>query len=201
MNMSNKQYEFETQIYKQFMIVAKKVSKIEYGKWQIVPDVSDPLRKFKLVGQLDNLPLTIYPSIKVKYRRKGASDQREFYQGYIYLYHNNRGNFLSKLGPRCSKKLISNINREIPILHERYRLAQEHKERILKEHQKFNESIAMIPGLKVEGEGYQQKVTLANLPPRITINCEQDEVVIDGYMPYEFFKVMCEKMGWGDTPK
>src|ERR1041385_4207986 len=41
-------HDKETQAYKLFMKIAKKVKNTEYGKWDIVPDSSDPLRKFIL---------------------------------------------------------------------------------------------------------------------------------------------------------
>ena len=44
--VETKQLERETEAYKNLMLVARRMARIEYGKWKIMPSIEDPLRKF-----------------------------------------------------------------------------------------------------------------------------------------------------------
>jgi len=218
MNQSEqqKQLEAETQAYKQFMKVAKRVSNLQYGKWKIVPNVNDPLRKFTLEKEIGWATVIYSLSMEQFYHRADYTENRYGYRaklvvsglfvrrdsitGVISPLYANMG---MRLKPRMAKKLI--LATDDVITPQFYEVVMNEDKRIneqrLQTHA-FREQLKKLQGLKVNkkknyynSDQAEYQGTIKNCP--FVINLKSSTVELEGSLLYDEFAVIVNRMGWG----
>jgi hypothetical protein len=114
--------EAETQAYKMFMRIAKKLKYLEYGKWSIVPDINEPLRKFTIEKDIGWAKIKMCLWAEQYHKRKYEGDWNNAYAyrfkiGMKGLFADNRSELVLKtsmlLKPRMVKKLLTFINERV----------------------------------------------------------------------------------------
>lgn len=204
-----KQIERETEIYKAFMKIAKKVTYLEYGKWTIVPDPADPLRKFTLNRNIGWATLKIGVYLKDTYKRGIYDyDERYDYRGmiaYTGLFATKDGTELKmisdlKVRPRVAKDLIEQVNTKIiPNFYNDILNEQTAREKAKKDIAEFMREISIVKGLK-QGErtvSYREPhAVLKDCPFELELN--RGFIQVNGRVSYQQLKVIAEKCGWGE---
>ncbi len=201
--------ETETLCYKQFMKVAKKVSYLQYGKWQIVPSAIDPLRKFTLEKDCGWVTIKLALHMDQFYHRGKYGPERygwraELTMTGIFKDMTSGREHITKLGmklkPRMAKKLIRAVDEAvIPKLHALIELENQQHITTKLEAQAFSNKVSLVNGLKIEvnKNSYDRRMVgrLSNCPFDIAI--DKDNVTMTGIFKYEDLALMAERMGWG----
>lgn len=204
-----KQIERETEIYKAFMKIAKKVTYLEYGKWTIVPDPADPLRKFTLNKNFGWATLKVGVYLKDTYKRGVYDyDQRYDYRGmiaYTGMFASKDGVELKmisnlKVRPRVAKDLIAEVNEKIiPNFYAEVMKENEARDKARKDIAEFMREISIVKGLK-QGERKQSwkepTAILKSCPLDLTL--QRGFVEVAGRLSYMQLKMIAEKCGWGE---
>lgn len=190
-----KRLERETEAYKGFMKVAKKVVNIEYGKWQISPDPTDPLRKFTLHRDIGWCTLHVRLTMGSHYHRGDYSENRHDYHGLVAftgLFRDKNSDIVLesnwKVKPRMAKKLLKLINDAvIPGFYkevEKEKAIWEEKHKVVTA---FQAELSKVKGLEVmKGKqtwGDTVYGKLPNCPFELTL--EKNRVAIQGSLTYD----------------
>ena len=204
-----KQHERETELYKAFMKIAKKVTYLEYGKWKIVPDPADPLRKFTLNKEFGWATVQVGVHLKDTYKRGVYDyDERYDYRGmisYTGLFASKDGTQLKmvsnlKIRPRLAKDLIEEVNTKIiPGFYQQVQAENESRDKAAKDIAEFMREISIVKGLKkgVRKESWREPLAeLKNCPLELQLN--RGFVEVGGRLSYMQLQAIAEKMGWGD---
>lgn len=204
-----KQIERETEIYKAFMKIAKKVSYLEYGKWKIVPDPVDPLRKFTLNKEFGWATLKVGVYLKDTYKRGVYDyDERYDYRGmisYTGLFKDKSNVELKmvsglRVRPRVAKDLIKEVNEKIiPNFYTDIFKEQEARKKANEDIAEFMREIGIVKGLK-QGErkqSWKEPTAILNGCP-IDLTLQRGFVEVSGRLSYMQLKKMAEACGWGD---
>lgn len=207
-NHEQKKLEAETAGYKMFMRVAKRISRVQYGKWQIVPDVNDPLRKFTLERDIGWATLKLCLIVEEFYHRGVDHDGRTDYRcrlGVKGLFADGRGavalNTGMKLKPRMGKKLMKAVDEVIvPKFYETVECERTERQERIDALCKFVNEIKKVRGLKHLGEREryynQPNATLDGCP--FKLNISKDGVSYSGEMSYDDLAKMAQAMKWGE---
>lgn len=212
--------ESETTAYKMFMRVAKKLRFLEYGKWKIVPDLNEPLRKFTIEKDIDwgQVKLCLYHE---EYRKRAGNytnwEDRVAYRyriGVKGLFNNHQGAHNEvivrsgmQLKPRMVKKLLEHVNTRI--IPEYYQVIENERiefESTIENNKVFKSNMDTLKGL-VSTE--QSKWNLnsrivrplngGDWPGVITSNIrlDKDDISFDMRVPYALGKKLLEVLNNG----
>lgn len=209
-NYEQKHHEDETDGYKAFLPVARKIKKIDYdSKWRIVPDMSDPLRRFTLERDIAWATLKVKIQMKSTYHRNDYSDNRYFYKPVVVV----EGLFASQgnpqsisldmvVKPRMAKKVIEAINTVvIPKFYQAIETEKKLREESRLKKSLFEHNISKIKGLKVVKSpnhwDNDLRGELSNCPIQISLREQENTVILDGEMTYDDFAKLAEHNGWG----
>lgn len=192
--------EAETYAYKKFMRVAKKISYMEYGKWQIVPDLNDPLRKFTLEKNIG------WAILKVKLYGHaywyGGNQCFKFMVAFTGLLQDKSINsYLTKSGllvkPRMAEKLLKHINDSvIPGFFQDIEKTKIVCDQESATHQAFRVNVSKVKGLKLgarDWQGYNGELKGCT----ISMVVAENGIFLRGDMTFDEFEDMRVKMGWG----
>lgn len=175
-----KQTEAETQAYKMFMRIARKLSYMEYGKWKIVPDAVEPLRKFTIEKEFDwakvKLCLVSHQFRKRKYDNYDDAYAWKFQIGLQGFFQNIHGNeVMLKTGmflkPRMVRKLLEAVNTKfIPSFYNMVETDRLEHEAKLISNKMLADNIAKLKGLiTIEKNRYDCNSYTGHLPTEPTI--------------------------------
>lgn len=146
----------EVAAHRTFIKMATRLSKVAYGIVSVSPDPADPLKK--AIGHYKGawLPITFHLRLReVVGRRSYGTDYYDRYRwepSVVARYIGTDGCYsamtLSKLGPRCVKKILTQLN----VFHENVcatakQLNELHDEEV-KKAQLLNATIAKISGVR-----------------------------------------------------
>lgn len=198
-----KHCERETEGYKMFMRVALKMQKLEYGKWKIVPDSSDPLRKFTLNRDIGWATLKLSLYAKEYYHRGVYNDSRWDYRfGIAYggLFADKNGdiqvNSGLKIRPRLARDLIEQVNNNvIPKFYDEIECNKKDIVEHLATTKLLRENMAKVPSLiKVGRTNWDARQhRLPNCP--LTIEVHPSAVEITGTIGWDELAELA-KMKW-----
>ena len=197
-------HEAETEAYKIFLVIAKKLKKIDYvSKWEIVPDVKDPCRKFTINRDIGWTTIKLQLYMKQSYHRGQYDDSRYFYKpqiqvGGLFSYQlvDQPVNMFLQLKPRVAKKIIETINTIIiPKFYKDITDEIVNREQKTIAQKEFQANINKIKGLQVIKQQWGDPIgKVPNCP--FTLKCEQNTVEFTAEMSYDDFAQMNERMGW-----
>jgi hypothetical protein len=204
-----KKMEAETLCYKQFMKIAKRVQQLQYGKWQIVPSMEDPLRKFTLEKDIGWATVQVSLYMDQTYHRGVYSSDRYFYIGKLKIsgltktYNNNSEHILlgQKIKPRMASKIITHIDDVVtPAFYAMINDYRTQQMDIATKEQQFKDRVALVPGLTIKKDIHsyynEHGGILKNCPFRITIS-NQTTVKLVQDMTFEMFAEYARQYGWG----
>lgn len=200
-----KHHERETEAYKNFLIIAKRIKAIEYDKkWVISPDPSDPLRKYIFERETPWFKLRVILRSKEYHHRWGYGGGNSGYESrYDYkFYIGFQGFFADKAGditltsnlevrPRVTKKLLDCINNKL--LPNIYTEIMKHEEQYNKAHNQqkyFDGQIAKLgrKNLKIGSE-------IMIGPLKLQLNA--DNIIIqESLIAYDKFVQLAKSQGW-----
>lgn len=205
-NTDDKKVDAETQGYKDFLRIAKKLNHLQYGKWSIEPDASDPLRKFTIVKDIGYTKVGLAVSLRQSYHR-GEYDwnKREFYVPEIIVtglssdFERQHSYFRMPLKPRMVKKIIEKIDNEVvPAFDQYVTFNRDIEDEARDKRQTFYAKIEAIKGLKLKEVKYHGlQATLTGCPYELRVDQSDATISFVNEIPLEQFKDMAEKMGWG----
>lgn len=201
--------ETETQAYKMFTRVAKKVMRLEYGKWVLHPDPSDPIRKVVLSRDIGLATLHLTVHMRDYYHRGVWDDTRWDWKATLAVgglqqktrYEDGIIRTGVKLGPRAAKKIIAYVNESvIPHFYKDVEMETARQTEMSATEKKWREDIRKIAGLKahVDPNSYDKSpVGLLKGCP-LTLKLHVNGVRIESQtIPYDEFAVMAKANGWG----
>lgn len=203
-----KKQDRETEEYKVFMQVAKKLTRLEYKQWQIVPDLNDPLRKFTVEKNIGWATLKLTLQMEDFYHRSVYDDGRYDWRGRIAvsgLFHDRNGpvilNTGMRLKPRMARKLIKAINEVIaPKFYNEIKQFGDSWDSQQQSVIAFHNELAKVNGLKQ----HKSKNTYYNSPDGKLENCPMSLTLKDkiveyaGEMSYDDLATMAQAMKWGN---
>lgn len=200
-----KKLEIETDSYKMFMRVAKRVRNLEYNKWTIEPDINDPLRKFTLNRDIGWATLKLCLVIEEFYRRGVYNGNRYDYRcrvGVQGLFQDKRGTIVLNTGmkvrPRMAIKLVTTINEVIiPKFYEAVEHEATQRQERINALSAFSKEISKVKGLEHIPNTYYGGATgkLVNCPFKLTLN--NDKVELEGALSYDDLAKFAEANKWG----
>jgi hypothetical protein len=187
-----------------FMRVALKMQKLEYGKWKIVPDSNDPLRKFTLNRDIGWATLKLSLYAKEYYHRGNYSDTRwdyEFGIAYGGLFADKNGDILVnsglKIRPRLARDLIEQINTSvIPNFYNEIENKKKEMVQKLEVTKCLRDNISKLPDLeRVRGYSWGGNYyKLPNCP--LQIDCQTSSVEVSGNLGYDELVKIANVLGW-----
>jgi hypothetical protein len=210
------QIESETQAYKVFMRVAKRIKHLEYGKWNIVPDPQEPLRRFTLEKTFDwaKIKLLLYACQYLK-RNYDYSNYDNMYAwrykiGIQGFFRNSNGELLAKTGillkPRMAKKLLALVNNTfIPAFYTEVDITRKEFENKIMTNRILSDNITKLKGLiTIEKHRYTPDMYVGSMPSDATvtwpgiktsdIELRKDEVNINLTTTYDKAKKILEML-------
>lgn len=205
--VETKQLERETEAYKNLMLVARRMARIEYGKWKIMPSIEDPLRKFTVERDIGWCTIKVGIRMESFYHRTGEWSDRNDFRGEVVIggmFKDQRGELFIRTGmrvkPRMTKKLMKAINEVIiPKFYnevEAYKTGWQGQRDALS---KFSAELAKVKGLATVNEAQrrynQPNATLEGCPMRL--NVSQEGVSYQGEMSFDDLAKMAQLMKWG----
>jgi hypothetical protein len=204
---TQRKHERETQAYKAFIVIAKRLKVLEYdNKWEIVPDPLDPLRKFILQRDTPWFKLQVILKAKEFYHRADYTDNRydyKFHIGFRGFYADRGGDItlISKLEvkPRVVKKLMKLINEKL--LPNVYEDILRHEEQYNKAHNRemyFQNNLKKlgINAPTVKSNDSTDISTSLSSNPGLSVIAKDDHVTIQGDIPYDRFAKIAKACGW-----
>lgn len=214
-NRDAKVHEAETLAYKQFMKVAKKITYLQYGKWDIVPDIKDPLRKFTLEKKTDWCTVKLCLRMEQFYHRADYTENRYDYRAKVVVYGlfaNMSATSLSgkltpnelymntgmRLKPRMAKKLILAIDEVIiPKFYLEVDNDRKQYENAVLARTNFAQNVKKVVGMQLVKNTWnnRQYGKLTHCP--LELELYPDEVRMNGSLSYDVFAKLAESMGWG----
>ncbi len=196
-----KYLELETQAYKKFMASAKRICKMYPSKYKIIPNMDDPLRKFKVECKGSMCVYTLELRMN-EGRRRGwglPGKDRIFVKPDVYI-HGMYPNYSVGVGVRLSSRMVK---RMLAALVEKenhfYNTVQQEVTDVAakaKATTHFNSQLAKVKGLRAVQNGYHNNVVLEKCPFRIY--AQTDEVELSGSIRYEDLAKIAEVMKWGN---
>lgn len=204
--------EREAEYYKVFMRVAKRIKRREYdNKWEIVPDVNDPLRKFTLERDAGWFRLKLCVTLQEYYHRSVYDDTRTDWRGIIAIKgmygSKDKGESIIATGmrvkPRMAKKLQQAINEVfIPKFYETVAQERGARDTADRQVQQFNKEISKVLGLKKltrnPNQYYRHDEPTGSLDRcPFPLRLDADKIRFNGEMTYDEFANMAKAMKWG----
>lgn len=193
--------ELETQAYKKFMASAKRICKMYPSKYKIIPNMDDPLRKFKVECKGSMLTYTLELRMNEGRRRGWGTPNKDriFVKPDVYI-HGMYPNYSVGLGVRLSSRMVKRMLAALVSKEEQFYITVQNEIRDrdvdAKAKALFNSQIAKVNGLKAVPNGYHNNVVLEKCPFRIY--AQTDEVELSGSVRYEDLAKIAEVMKWGN---
>lgn len=199
-----KELEAETQAYKQFMKIAKKVSYLQYGKWNIVPDLGDPLRKFTLEKDAGWATVKLSLIMIRSYHRGKYGQDRYYYKPMLVCsgqFKNVFGKLNMSLKPRMARKIVKVVDEGvIPYFYNQVEQEKANREKLLEKEREFKDKISAVKGLRLGDKlsPWTNSVigNLTNCPFVIEVN--PTAVTLSQTFTFEQLAELSKQYGWGN---
>ena len=197
-----KKLERETEGYKMFMKVAKKLSYLEYGKWTMAPDVNDPLRKFTISKDIGWTTLSLCLVMESFYHRGVYTGDRWDYRcliGVNGLFMGSKPLKLNcKLKPRMAPRLLKLINEVIvPKFYDDIMKEDAYHQDEVVTKAKFAEQVKKVEGLVYQpGVTWNSNAVLNGCP--FLLEAHANIVTLRGELSYDDLATIAKAMKWGN---
>lgn len=196
--------EAETKAYKAFMPIAKRIKKIEYDKkWEIVPDPSDPLRKFTLERETGWFRIKLIIMSQDYYHRGVWDNSRtdwKFYIGIAGIYKDKTKFTPIQIKPRMLKNLLVHINNiSLPEFYTDIDNYKQLRELDIQAEVKLQNNLKLlnINNSTLTTKDYNRQIApLLAVDPKFSIQANSDGVEISGSISYERFAKIAKVCGW-----
>lgn len=198
--------EKETEGFKTFMRVAKRIQRIDYAsKWELVPDLTDPMRKFTLEREIGWARLKLGVYTEDFYHRKGDWNERYDVRPMLMItgLFADKGRVHAlrlrlKITPRMAKKLIRIVNEVIiPKFYAEIEQEKNQREEAILARQAFSAELRKVAGLRYTGDRYGRNGTLERCP--FDLQLSPTQVHMNGTISYDMFAEMAKHMKWGNN--